>query len=175
MSNLEYSLLRQRLCLEILPFGPYHHNQNHILNPRHMPRKEKPLQNSSLEERARQHPDYAKWEAIAAAEEAVNPEDALEHRAVSPEELAYMSAKIYWLRRATEQDVSGFGSIGEHKQRAQAFARQYGLDVADVEKIMEDAEAEVNDMFLRAGDVWKGRRLAEIEIAKLEEKLAEAA
>jgi hypothetical protein len=55
------------------------------------------------------------------------------------------------------------------------FARQYGLEVAEVEKIMEDAETEANDIFMRAGDVWKGRRLAEIEITKLEEKLAEAA
>lgn len=137
-----------------------------------MSKKEK---QGSVEEKAKQHPDFAKWEALASEVETSDPEDALEHRAVSPEELAFMSAKIYWLRRATEQDVSGFGSTGEHKQRALVIARQYGIDVADAEKIMEDAEAETNDLFMRAPDVWKGRKLAEIEITKLEEKLAEAA
>jgi hypothetical protein len=138
-----------------------------------MPRKES--KTGSLETRAQQHPDFAKWEALASEVESVNPEDALEHRATSPEELAFMSAKIYWLRRAAEQDASGFGTSGQHKQRAQAFAKQYGLDASEMEKIMEDAEAEVNNLFMLAADVWKGRRLAEIEIAKLEEKLAEAA
>lgn len=140
-----------------------------------MTSREKKAKMNPVAEQAKQHPDYAKWEALAAETEAADPEDALEHRAVSPEEIAFMNAKIYWLRRATEQDVSGFGSTGEHKQRAQAWARQYGLDVAEVEKMMEDAEAEVNELFLRAKDVWTGRRLAEIELAKLEEKLAEAA
>jgi len=141
-----------------------------------MPHVEKPKAGkSSLEEKAKQHPDYARWEALAAQAEGRSLEDALEHRAVSPEDLAFMSAKLHFFRRATQQDMSGFGATGEHRRRAQDLARQIGLPVNDVEKIFEEAEAEVDAFYTRFADVWKARHQAEIEMRKLEEQIDAAA
>ncbi len=137
------------------------------------PREKKPTVNP-VEKQAQQHPEFSRWETLAAQAEGHSPEDALEHRAVSPEDKAFMSAKLYWFRRAVDQDTSGYGATGEHRRRAQSLARELDLPVNDVEKIYEDAEAEVNAFYNRFDDVWKARRQAEIEIRKLEEQLEAA-
>ena len=133
-----------------------------------------PAAKPSLEQRAKQHPEFAKWEALAGVTEATNPEDAMEHLAKTPEERAFLRAKLYWLQRALGQDESGFRDTGQYRQRARYLADRLNLQVAEVEKIYEDAREEVDSSFGSLGGT-KGRRLAEKEIEKLELEIGQEA
>ena len=89
---------------------------------------------SSLEERARQHPDFAKWDEAAnerdgdLAPEYDAAEDAME-RTSSPEEEACMTwAMIYWIERVLEGDANGYDNEGDHIRRAKQLASKYGID-----------------------------------------------
>lgn len=99
-----------------------------------------------LADRAKQLPDYDKWEALAReAEGEENPEDALaeEHRAESNADRLYTAARLYWLRRGIGEDAQGFDAFGEHLRKPQELAKIYGVELHVATDAITDIHAEV--------------------------------
>lgn len=122
------------------------------------PRKRTP----KLEERAKQHPEYADWEAKLAdldtenIEDAMHPEHRVEMTADVVNQLLKNEAMLYWLPRTMSADAAAFPP-GDHRQRAISLVdevhQKYGevVDVRDAESAFADAEQEIGGWFGKKG------------------------
>ena len=133
-----------------------------------------------LEDRVKDHPDFAKWEAIASEVEFENPEDALaeEHRDTSNEEKLSIEARLYWLRRGIGEDAQGFSQVGEHLKKPQELAKVFGVEVSVATDILTDTHAEVEAWLAeqaRKTNFDGMKRSAEREIDRLEMRLSQLA
>lgn len=88
----------------------------------------------SLEERARQHPEFAKWDEVAnerdgdLAPEYEAAEDAMEKTSSPEEEACATWARIYWIERVLEGNANGYDNEGDHIRRSKQLASKYGID-----------------------------------------------
>ncbi len=139
-----------------------------------------PQERKTLEEMARGHPEYDKWQAVLREVDRDQPEDALspEHRAVSSEEILYKEAKLFWLRRGLGVDAEGFQQEGEHRKKPQELAKMYGVSIPEAEEIMDEARKDAESFLSskRSGiDGWHDAKMeAEIEMRMLQEEIQEA-
>jgi len=129
------------------------------------------------------HPEFAKWEKIAAAAESgSSEEDAMQHLEKSSEEKLYLEAKLYHLRRAIASDVEGFSDYGEHLLMPQEFAAKYHTDVNTATNIFEDALNDTSALLQdierrqnRGRDTFNSRNEAvQFEIKVTEDRLSRA-
>ncbi|MFA4955020.1 MAG: hypothetical protein WC641_06955 [Patescibacteria group bacterium] len=132
---------------------------------------EKSTATKSLEKRAREHPEYAKWEERLEKVTASSAEDAMEHLETAPADKLLMEAKLHFFRAAIGSDVWGFSGTGEHLRKPQELAKKYGLDVNTAEQLVQNARQEVEN-FASRFDHYKFKEVAVKEIDKLESSLA---
>ena len=133
---------------------------------------------SSIEDLAKAHPDYAKWDALAGDADATSTEDALhpEHRVESSEDMARQlmrnEAMMYWLPRGISGDTNAYG-WGSHRERAIELIAElkgkYGVDIAldEAIKLFEETQ-QVADVFYGARGAQKGQGgMAERRLEKM--------
>jgi hypothetical protein len=127
----------------------------------------------SLEVRAKEHPEFDKYDKLAGGVDEVPQEDAMhaEHRGTDTIDGLYSDARLYWLRRSIGEDSSAT-MFGRHREKPLELAKKYSTGVHEAEERMSDAKTEVEtwvaQMVKRNSATWQ--IAVQREIAKLEEE-----
>lgn len=114
---------------------------------------------TSLEEAAKSHPDYAKFEALLNEVDKPSEEDALEHvETAYPEALASAMSELYWYQKLSGKDATDFGNSGNHDKKPIEFAHECGISVDEARQIFIDARHKVEDAVKK---IKRNHRLSE--------------